>query len=121
MREFLPGFQQLRTRLLYLMLLALLPACALVLYGNFEQLKLEKESLRQQAIASVKLAAASEEHYIRNARHLLSTLNEFSFLTLGTDRAFSELHFKNLRLISPDYADFGLIEANGRLFSSATL
>jgi signal transduction histidine kinase len=121
MREFLPGFHQLRTRLLYLMLVALLPACALVLYGNFEQLKLEKESLRQQAIASAKLAASTQDHYIRNARHLLATLNEFSFLTLGTNRLFSELHFKNLRLISPDYADFGLIETNGQLFSSATI
>src|SRR5689334_12487421 len=121
MLRMFPGFDQLRTRLLYLMLVALLPACGLVLYGNLEQQKLEKEAMRQQAIASAKLAAASQEHYIRNAEHLLATLTEFTFLTLTTNRAGAEIHFRNLRLLSPDYADFGLIEADGKLFCSAAM
>jgi signal transduction histidine kinase len=103
------------------MLVALLPACGLVLYGNLEQQKLEKETMRQQAIASVKLAAASQERYISNAEHLLSTLTDFAFLTLTTNRAFAEMNLRNLRLLSPDYADFGLIEADGRLFCCAAV
>ena len=59
MRQLLPGFDQLRTRLLYLVLIALVPVCALVLYGNFELQKQEKDSLRQQAVARARLAAAS--------------------------------------------------------------
>ncbi len=121
MKLLLPGFDQLRTRLLYLVLVALLPACGLVLFGNFEQQNLEKEALRQQAIASAKLAAATQERYILNARHLLLTLCQFPFLTLSSDRGFSETHFRNLRLISPDYADFGLIESDGRLFCAASV
>src|SRR5712671_5760456 len=104
MRQLLPGFDQLRTRLLYLMLVGLLPACGLVLYGDIEQLKLEKEALRQQAIASARLVAATQERYIRNAEHLLATLTEFSFLTTGNNRSFAETHFRNLRLLSTDYA-----------------
>ena len=121
MRRLFPGFDQLRTRLLYLMLVALLPACGLVLYGNLEQQKLEKNAMRQQAIASAKLAAAAQEHYIRNAEHLLATVTEFTFLTLTTNRVGAEIHFRNLRLLSPDYADFGLIEADGKLFCSAAM
>jgi signal transduction histidine kinase len=114
-----PGFKHLRTRLLCLLLLALLPACALVLYGNFEQQRLEKESVRDQAVSTAKLAAASQEHYIKNARRLLGTIAELSWLVTASNRVGCDIHFQNLRIITPDYADFGLIEADGTLFSSA--
>src|SRR5258706_535849 len=117
MMSWLPGFGQLRTRLIYLVLVALLAACGLVPYGHLEQTKIEKEGLRNLAIASAKLAAASQEHFIRNAQHLLATLaGTTSFLTLAQDRNFCEINFRNLRILAPDYADFGLIEAEGQLF-----
>jgi signal transduction histidine kinase len=119
MRFWLPGFGQLRTRLLYLVLVALAPACGLVLYGNFELLKVEKDGLRAQAISTAELAAASQEHFIKNARHLLGTLRDINWLMTAPNRSAVEFHFINLRLLSPDYADFGLVEADGRIFASA--
>src|SRR5687768_10231557 len=119
MRAWLPVPGQLRTQLLWLVLIAFLPASGLVLYGNLEQQKLEKEGLRAQAVTTAKLAAASQEHYVKNARRLLGTLAEISWLMLATNRPGVDIHFRNLCLLSPDYADFGLIETNGRVFSSA--
>lgn len=119
MRFWLPGFDQIRTRLLYLVLVALLPACALVLYGNLEQQKLEKEGLRAQAMVTARLAAASQEHFLKNAKHLLQTLANLQWLVTATNRPAVEWHLQNLRILAPDYADFGLIETNGSLFCSA--
>jgi signal transduction histidine kinase len=118
------GFQrlgQLRTRVLLLVLLVLIPAFALVFRAHLEQQRSNKESVRARVVAAAKLAAATQEDYIRHTRQLLKTLANFSFLTFATNRMFCDVNFGNLRLLSPDYADFGLIEADGKLFSSAAL
>src|SRR5205814_38458 len=41
------------------------------------------------------------------------------FLVRGTNWNVCHTHFANLRILSPDYLDFGLIESNGTMFCSA--
>src|ERR1043166_3712260 len=101
-------FSLFRTRLVVLMLLAVLPAFGLVLYENFEQRRLETERIREGAIAISRLAAANQENFIKNTRQLLATLTQFPFLPLGTNRAYCESHLSNLLKLSPDYLNFGL-------------
>ena len=101
------------------MLLAVLPALGLVLYENLEQRHLETERVREGAIAISRLAAANQENFIKNTRQLLATLTQFPFLLLGTNRPFCENHLSNLRKLSPDYLNFGLVETNGNVFCSA--
>jgi len=101
------------------MALVVLPALGLVLYGNFEQRRIEKDGVRREAMVLSRLAAASQQDYIKNTRQLLATLTQFPFLLLSTNRDFSEVHLYNLRNLSPDYSNFGLIEADGKLFCSA--
>jgi signal transduction histidine kinase len=101
------------------MVLIAVPALGLVLYGNLEQRWSETARVRQGAVAISQLAAANEEHLIQNARQLLATLTEFPFLVLATNREFCRENFSNLRKLSPDYVNFGLIEANGTVFCSA--
>src|SRR5689334_1573334 len=114
-----PFFALFRTRLVVLMLLAVLPAFGLALYENLEQRRLETERVRDEAIAVSRLAAANQENFSKNTRQLLATLTQFPFLLLGTNRAFCENHLSNLRKLSPDYLNFGLIETNGIVFCSA--
>jgi signal transduction histidine kinase len=114
-----PFFSQFRTRLLLLVAMVLAPAFALVLYGNFEQRRIETDLVRRAAGAQSQLAAACEENLIKNAHQLLRTLTQFDFLVLGKDAKFCSTHFDNLRKLSPDYANFGLIELDGLLFCSA--
>jgi PAS domain S-box-containing protein len=111
---------QFRTKLLLLVLLLVVPALGLLLYSSFQQRRIEKERARESAVAISRLAAAQQEQFIRNARQLLATLTEFSFLTLTTNASFAETHLVNLRKLSPDYVTFGLIELDGTVFCSAS-
>jgi signal transduction histidine kinase len=106
---------------LLLVLLVLIPSFALVLKGNFEQQRLKKERVRERVVATSKLAASAEGEYVNRARQILETLSQFPFLTLASNRLFCDVNFGNLRLLSPDFVDFGLIESTGKLFSSAAL
>src|SRR4051812_28410410 len=108
-----------RTGLLLLITLIVLPAFALLLYGNLQQRRMHNSSMRESALAMSRLAAAIEKNYVKNTQQLLSTLTQFPFLLLATDRPFCETHLFNLRSLSPDYGNFGLIEADGTLFCSA--
>jgi signal transduction histidine kinase len=112
-------FAPFRTRLVILMLLAVLPAFGLVVYEYTEQRRLETERVREDAIAVARLAAANQGNFTKNTRQLLATLAQFPTLLLGTNRAYFEMHLSNLRKLSPDYLNFGLIETNGNIFCSA--
>jgi len=115
----LSAWKSIRTRLLLLILLVLIPALVLVLKSNVDQQRLKKDQVRQRVTGTTKVAAANEEQLINRTRQILETLQGFSFLVLSSNRAFSDFNFKNLTLLSPDYLDFGLIEPDGTLFSSA--
>jgi len=112
-------FAPFRTRLVILMLLAVLPAFGLVVYEYLEQRRLETERVREDAIAVARLAAATQENFTKNTRQLLATPAQFPSLLLGTNRVYFETHLSNLRKLSPDYLNFGLVETNGNIFCSA--
>src|SRR5437868_13365481 len=88
--RFLSSLGRFRTKLVLLMLLAVIPAFGLVFYGNLEQRRLEKLRVREAATALARLAAANQQNFIEDARQLLGTLTQFPFLLLTTNRAFSE-------------------------------
>lgn len=114
-----PVVSPLGRRLFYLLLVPTIPALGLVLYGNFEQRRIETVRAREGAAAISQLAAANQENYIKNSRQLLATLAEIPFLVQTTNPAVSQTHFSNLRKLLPDYVNFGLIESNGLVFCSA--
>jgi signal transduction histidine kinase len=105
-----------RSQLLALVLLVIVPAFLLVLIGNIQRLDSERRRAIERAVTIAKLAATTENHYIKETRQLLATLAQFDFLVLSTNRAGCEWHLKNLKLLSPDFNDFGIIETNGTLF-----
>lgn len=109
----------LRLRLLILVLLVLLPALALVWRGSFVQQKMEIRAVRQNVLATARLAASSQEYLLRHSQRLLATVSKFQFLTLATSRPFCEWRLGNLLLLQPDHADFGLVEIDGDLFCTA--
>lgn len=114
-----PIFSRMRTRLILLVLLPVIPMLALTFYTNLEERQNERARVREGAEALSQLAAAKEENFVKNTRQLLATLAEFPFLVFSTNRMICETHFTNLCRLSPDYQNFGLIEADGTLFCSA--
>jgi signal transduction histidine kinase len=121
MKAILPGLGLLRTRLLLIALLVLIPVYALGLHGFLQQRRIEQANVQEGVIATAKLAAATQKYFIEKTRQLLATLTlkRFNFLVLGTDRPFCEGNFANLKLLSPDYVNFGLIERDGMMFCNA--
>ncbi len=110
---------RLRTKLILLVLLPVIPALTVALDTNLRERHLGRAGARERVQALAQLAAAHQAKFIDDTRQLLTTLTDFPFLVLGTNRAVAETHLFNLRLLSPDYANFGLVEAEGTLFCSA--
>lgn len=101
---------------MFLIFLVLIPTGALVFVANVDRQKAEKETIRREAVCAAKLAAASQAYYVRQTRQLLATMTQFPFLVLLKDADAARKGMANLKLLSPDYSDFGLIERDGTLF-----
>lgn len=119
MRFFYKTFASFRTRLMVLVLLPTIPAFALALQRNLQQRQSEKSRVVQEISAVSRLLAANQRSYVRNTRQLLATLSSLHFLVHSSDSNFCRVNFNNLITLSPDYLNFGLIESNGIIFTSA--
>lgn len=109
--------QSFRTRLVLLLLLVIIPAGVLLLLSNVARLETEREKVREQTVCAAKLAAASQAYFVREARQLLATvIQTHPAAVLSTDRTYCEKRLATLRLLAPDFDDFGLIEPDGTLF-----
>lgn len=108
----------LRTRLLLLVMVPIIPALVLAVLGNLELRRLH--SLRLQADASrlAQLAAADQRGAIDSARQHLAALARLPEAR-GTNIATFDAFFANLLRVYTDYADFGLQETNGAMVSSS--
>ena len=111
-----PGLRSFRMQLFVLVLLVLIPAFLLISFGAFQRQKTEKTRAKERAVTLARLAAAEQRYYLKQARQLLATVTQFDFLVLGTNRQYCEFNLTNLKLLSPDFVDFGLLEADGTVF-----
>jgi signal transduction histidine kinase len=100
---------------LILVLLLLVPAFFLLLLGNLKRQRSEKALARERAVTLAKLAAAHESYYIRESRQQLASMSQFP-LVLMRDRAAVERGLKSLKRLQPDFADFGLVETDGKIY-----
>jgi signal transduction histidine kinase len=115
-RKYIGRMRSFRAQLFTLVLLVIVPSFLLVLFSNFQRQQSEKDRARERAVTLAKLAASTQSHYIKETRQILGTIVQFPFLVLATNRAFCEWHLNNLKLISPDFNDFGFIEPSGKVF-----
>ena len=121
MKAILPGLGLLRTRLLLIALLVLVPLFALGLHSYVQQRQSERVHVQEGILAAAKLTAATQKYFIEKTRQILVTLTRFDFLVLGGNCRFSETNFAYYKLLSPDYVNFGLIERDGMMFCNALL
>ncbi len=116
-----PFFARFQTRLMLLVLLVFIPALLLTIFTNISERQARKIRVEENIVAVARLVAANEENFVKNTRQLLGTLSQISFLVTNNNRFACEWHLINLRALSPDYLDFGMIESNGILFCSAAM
>jgi len=113
-----PGAQRFRFHLTLLLLLTLLPALGLALYTGFEQRQAGRRHAREQAVLQARLVAAKQERLLDNTRQVLAALADLPAIH-STNAPFWNGNFKNMLRLQPQYCNFGLLEADGRLFASA--
>ncbi len=112
------GLSGLRVRLLLLVLLAVLPALALMLYTASEQRRLTAVEARQDVVRLTHLIASDQLQFIEGIRQLLTALAAMPEVRRRDAPACSAV-FARLLKQYPRYANLGAATPDGNLFCSA--
>ncbi len=113
-----PFFASLRTRLMALVLLAVLPALGLIIFTAMEQRELGVKEAKAQALRVARMATAQHDRLIEGARQLLLILAQLDAIQDQDAPTCQEL-FSNLARMQPVYANIGALRANGEIFASS--
>src|SRR4051812_15309128 len=113
----IPGLARLRTRLLLLVMLALLPVLVLVVYTAAQQRSAAIAEARAAALRLVRMAGSDQKQHIEAARQLLITLAQLSEIR-QTNLAASDQLFASLLNVHRVYANIGIIGPDGYLIAS---
>jgi diguanylate cyclase (GGDEF)-like protein len=108
----------LRSRLLLLVLLALLPALALILVTAWEQRQLAASDAQESALRVARVAASNQERLIEGARSLLIGIAQAPAVQPGNSRACSAL-LGDVRKRFPVYVNLSEANAAGDLTCTA--
>jgi signal transduction histidine kinase len=107
-----PALGSLQARLVLLVLLAVMPALALALYSDFEERRLRRAQVQEEALRLARLLSADHERLIEAARQLLVALARLPAVR-GGDRAACSALLTDLLKQYPSYANFGVIGPDG--------
>ena len=104
----------LRTRLVLLVTVALLPVFGLVIYNSLQRQQESLQQARLDMMATVQLAALSYERTARSARHLLQAITSAPVVKRD-DMVGCAAFMRDLRANIPEYSNLGLADLNGRV------
>jgi signal transduction histidine kinase len=113
-----PSLASLRTRLLLLVLLAVIPALALTLYTNLEERQLRKALVQEHAMRLSRLVSADHERLIEDTRRLLVTLARLPAIRDRNLAACNAL-LGDLLAKRSSYSNLGVIGTDGDVTCSA--
>jgi signal transduction histidine kinase len=111
-------FASLRSRLLLLIALAVLPALGLIFYVNVEQRRQAATQVQDNALRFARLAAAEQTQLVRGTHQLLAALAYLPAVRNENSTECSTL-FATLLKHYPAYANLGASRLNGEPFCSA--
>jgi signal transduction histidine kinase/DNA-binding response OmpR family regulator/HPt (histidine-containing phosphotransfer) domain-containing protein len=112
------SFGGLRVRLIFLVLLAIIPALGLILYSGLERRRLAGQEVQENALRLSRLAASNQQRLIEDAHQLLVALARLPEVRAGDPDGSSAL-FARLLQGYPRYANLGAIRPDGDIFASA--
>lgn len=111
-------FESLRTRLIVLVFLAVIPAWTVVLHLAHEQREKAAANARRDIMQIATQVSHQHELILEATRNLLMTVAQSPALTAG-DTAAAEQLFRTLMENFPRYGNIGLIATNGQVVASA--
>ncbi len=118
MRHLLPLLApSLRSRLVHLVLLAVLPSLGLTFYMGLEEHRIQSADLEANTLRTTRLAAGQVSQAIEGARQLLTGLSQLREVREGDYEESREL-FVNLLKQYPYYVNLGMIDDNGDIVCS---
>jgi diguanylate cyclase (GGDEF)-like protein len=115
-----PPLSSLRYSLLLLVLLAMLPALALILSTAWEQRRQAATDAEEDALRIARVAAADHRRLIEGARSLLTGLAQLSDVQMHNAKACSGL-FAEVQKQFPLYANIGAVRPDGQIFCAARM
>lgn len=107
----------LRSRLVFLVLLAVLPSLGLALYTGLEQHRLQLAQMEGNTLRLTRLAAGDLVQAIEGARQLLTGLSRIPAVQEMNTKACREL-FEKLLEQYPYYVNLGMIDSGGNIVAS---
>lgn len=111
-------FSSLRTRLIFLVLLAIIPAIILFGYSVAEQQRIAAGDVQAEAEWLTRLMVSEQERVIDNTRQLLLTLSHLSSVREHDWESCNPL-FAELLVQYPSYANLGVASPKGVVLCSA--
>lgn len=108
----------LRSRIMLLLLIAVLPAIGIQAYNEFDLRRAREADIRQQVVQITKQFGEEIGELREGARQLLVALGQLPAVRQNDGAACSEL-FRTLRTQYPNYAVLGAADANGGVFCSS--
>jgi diguanylate cyclase (GGDEF)-like protein/PAS domain S-box-containing protein len=108
-----PSAIGLRTRVVLLVLLAVLPALSLVLHSGIEERRAASDRARESTALLTRLASTHHERLIEATRQFLATLAQLPEVRSDADGGCGAVFARMLRA-QPLFADFGVLDATGR-------
>jgi diguanylate cyclase (GGDEF)-like protein len=115
-----PTLSSLRYSLLLLVLLAMLPALALILSTAWEQQRQAATDAEGDALRLARVAASDHKRLIEGARSLLVGLAQLSDVQMHNAKACSGL-FAEVQKQFPLYANIGAVRPDGQVFCTARM
>lgn len=107
-------FYSLRTRLVLLVTVALLPVFGLVTYNSLQSQQESLQQARQDMVTTTRLAALSYERTAKGARHLLLAITSAPVIQRN-DMVGCAAFMQDLRGKFPEYSNLGLADLKGRV------
>ncbi len=115
-----PRLSSLRYTLLLLVLLAMVPALALILSTAWEQRRQAIADTQSDALRLARVAAGDHQRLVESARSLLVGLAQLSDVQMHNSRACSAL-FAQVQRQYPLYANIGAVRLDGYVFCAARM
>jgi PAS domain S-box-containing protein len=108
----------LRPRLLALVVIAVVPAFGLTVYGALEHERAAAADVQQHLLRDLRAIAVEHDTTLDRARHLLTAVAQLPVVRRRQADACSAVMTRLLGAL-PDYANLGAAAADGRVFCSA--
>jgi signal transduction histidine kinase/HAMP domain-containing protein len=113
------SFSSLRARLLLLLCLALLPAYGFILFSALESRQQAADHARENARWLIRLLGQEQRDLVESARQLLLSLAQLPIVRRPEWSALCSRTFADVRAKNINYANLGVIDADGTLRCSA--